>query len=308
MFYSLSFLLIILTVGFVYQGVSASIDMKKYKAPGRMYDVYGKQMHIYTAGKGNATAVFIAGWGTANPYVDFSPLYDKLQKDTKIAVIDRFGYGYSEMTDRERTIDNIVDETHKLLQESGQQPPYIMVGHSLGSLEVIRYAERYPDEVKGIVLLDAGNPEYYSNQKPLITYSKTLQFLRNLGLIRLIYHLNDGLLLETRNHLKLVPNELKEVDEAYNLANIANNSVIDEMRQIQINANKVIKENNGLKMPMTVITADNFGKIEKDWLETQIKLASWSSSGKQVVLQDSKHYIHQYHPDRIAEEILRLSK
>ncbi|KAA9021604.1 alpha/beta hydrolase [Niallia endozanthoxylica] len=306
--YSLPLLLFLLTIGFVYQEIGESRAQKKYTAVGETYDIYGKKMHIYTGGKGSSTVVFHAGSGTPNPYVDFSTLYDRIGHETKYAVIDRFGYGYSDLSNRKRDIDNIVDENRKLLQESGQKPPYILVGHSLSSLEVIRYAQRYPEEVSGIVLLDGGNPEYYSKQKPLTFFSHVLQFLRTTGLFRFVYEINEGFFISGRNNLKFVPNELKEIDQAFTLLKMGNKNVTDELRQAQKNATKVLKANNGLAMPIIVLTADSFGEIKQDWLESQKELTKWSSAGKQIVVKDSQHYIHHYRPGFIAEEILNLVK
>ncbi|MFT4414996.1 alpha/beta fold hydrolase [Fredinandcohnia humi] len=308
MLYSLAFLIVVLIVGFVYQGISASKDFKKYQAVGKTYDVFNNKMHIYTGGEGPSTVVFNAGSGTPNPYVDFYPLYEKLDNKTKYAVIDRFGYGYSEITNRKREIDNIVDETRKLLQESGQKPPYIMVGHSLASLETIRYAQRYPEEVKGIVLLDAGNPEYYFKQKSLTFVSQVSQFLRTSGVLRVMYQFDENVINKKRNNLEYVPNKLKEVDSAYYLLGAGNKNQTDELRQLKKNAEKVLKANRGLEVPMTVITTDNFGEIEQDWLDSQEKLTSWSSSGKQIVAEDSRHYVHHYRPELVAEEILNMTK
>lgn len=303
--YTFVFLVIIFAVGFTYQGINVSQDIKKYTPVGKMYEVYGKKMHIYTGGEGDSTVVFNAGWGTPNPYVDFSPLYKKMEKDTKYAVIDRFGYGYSEMTERKRDIDNIVDETRKLLKESRQKPPYVLVGHSLASLETIRYAQRYPDEVKGIVLVDAGNPEYYSKQKTATVFSQVIGFIRTSGLLRMAYQINEDFFIQPRNSLEFVPAKLKEIDQAFTLIKLGNKNVTDEMRQIRNNAEKV-SEDQSLQVPLTVLTADSFGKIKEDWLESQIELSTWSSSGKQIVVKEANHSIHQYQPDIIAAEILRM--
>ena len=305
--YTFVFLVIIFAVGFTYQGINVSKDIKKYTPVGKMYKVYGKKMHIYTGGEGDSTVVFNAGWGTPNPYVDFSPLYKKLEKDTRYAVIDRFGYGYSEMTDRKRDIDNIVDETRKLLKESGQKPPYVLVGHSLASLETIRYAQRYPDEVKGIVLVDAGNPEYYSKQKTATVFSQAMGFIRASGLLRMAYQINEDFFIQPRNSLEFVPAKLKEIIQAFTLIKLGNKNVTDEMRQIRNNAEKV-SEDQSLQVPLTVLTADSFGKIKGDWLESQIELSAWSSSGKQIVVKEANHSIHHYQPDIIAAEILSMLK
>ncbi|WP_010344803.1 alpha/beta fold hydrolase, partial [Paenibacillus peoriae] len=136
-------ILVFLGAGAIYEQVSVRKDLKSYTPSGKLYDVDGKRMHLYAGGQGDVTVVFASGWGTANPYVDFSPLYEKLAPHVKFAVYDRFGYGYSDTTDKKRDIDTITNEIHKVLQASGQKPPYLFVGHSLGSLETLRFAQKY---------------------------------------------------------------------------------------------------------------------------------------------------------------------
>lgn len=302
-----AFLLLFFAVGFTYQGISVSNDKKTNKAVGELHEVFGNNMHIYKGGEGDSTVVFLSGWGTANPYVDFYPLYEKLEKHTKYAVIDKFGYGYSEMTDRKREIDNIVEETRDLLQKSGVEAPYILVGHSLASLETLRYAQKYPEEVEGIVLLDAGHPEFYAEQKPATWFSQVIQSLRTSGVLRMLVSINEDLLNGTRNNLEFVPAKLQEMDKASNLSLLGNKNVTDEMRQIKNNAAKVL-EQKSVNVPLTVLTADSFGEVKEDWLESQKELSTWSPSGKHIVLEDSNHSVHQYQPGLIANEILSLIK
>jgi pimeloyl-ACP methyl ester carboxylesterase len=308
MLYCLAFLIFTFAIGFCYQGYSAWKDAKKYSSAfGKTYEVYGGNMHIYTGGEGDNTVVFNAGSGTANPYVDFYPLYEKLEKETKYAVIDRFGYGYSDTTDRKRDVDNIVEETRQLLKESGLKPPYIMVGHSLASLETIRYAQKYPDEVSGIVLVDAGNPEYYSNLKPPAFISPLTWFLRTSGAFRVATHINENFLYGKRNNLEYVPADLREIDLAFHLMKLGNKNITGELQQLDQNVQKVLEEKS-LDVPLTVLTADSFGSADQYWLDTQAELATWSSLGKHIVVKDSNHYIHQYQPDFVSEEIISLLK
>ncbi|KAJ3198049.1 hypothetical protein HK101_009479 [Irineochytrium annulatum] len=173
-----------------YEAYQSTQDMKSYPPPGKYYEVSGRNMHLYTAGRGEVTVVFASGWGTPNPYVDFSPLYDKLKSKVKIAVYDRFGYGYSDYTNEPRDVDTISEEIHQLLRTSGQRPPYIMVGHSLGSLETLRFAQRYPDEVAGMVMIDGGSPEYYSTVEMDTPewYFASARFLVKTGVARTLLH------------------------------------------------------------------------------------------------------------------------
>jgi pimeloyl-ACP methyl ester carboxylesterase len=297
-------------IGFVYQRMGVKQDLMSYKPPGKLVQVGNNKMHIYAGGAGDITVVLASGWGTVNPYADFYPLYEGLGKSTKFVVYDRFGNGFSDLTDQKRDIDQIAAEIHEGLVKSGQKPPYIMVGHSLGSLETIRFTQKYPKEVKGIVLIDGGSPEYYADQKPITAVSIIQRTLINSGLIRFLYHVNgfaDSLNNE-RNKLLLLPDNLKDLDRVSTLLIANNRNVTDEMKQSQKNAKLIVADKVPLTIPLTVITAGSYGKAEKKWLDSQEKLKNWSTIGKQIIIEDAYHYIHQYHPELIVSEIVATAK
>lgn len=251
-------ILVFLGSGAIYEQVSARMDLKTYIPSGKLYKVNGKNMHLYTGGQGDVTVVFASGWGTANPYVDFSPLYEKLAPHVKFAVYDRFGYGYSDTTDKKRDIDTITNEIHEVLQASGQKPPYLFVGHSLGSLETLRFAQKYPDEVQGIVMVDGGSPEYYYNYAEAPVSGFMNKLLIKTGVIRMLFH--------SDNDKKPFP------------------------------------------FPLTVLTSDYLGVTNDGWNKYEKEFTSWSVQAKQLVVKDTEHYIHQYRPDLVADEILALAK
>ncbi|NRD80020.1 alpha/beta hydrolase [Bacillus sp. BRMEA1] len=306
--YGLGFLVVIFGGGFLYQWVGVHNDLPKYKPPGQLYNVFGRKMHVYSGGNGKVTIIFNAGWGTVNPYVDYYPLYNEINEQARYAVIDRFGYGYSDLTNRKRDIDNIVEESHSLLLKAKIKPPYILVGHSLGSLETIRFAQKYPSEVKGIVLLDGGSPEYYANQTPLTAVSYIQRFIVQSGVARALYHIHGFAesVASERNSLKKLPNKLKDLDRISTLLKANNKNITEEMQRSQLNARKVLNGKKPLDIPLTVITAGNFGKQDKVWLKSQAALTKWSVSGKQIIVEDSEHYVHQYRPDLVAKEILSM--
>lgn len=304
-------ILVLLVSGAIYEGVSARQDLKSYKPSGKLYKIDGKNMHVYNQGQGDVTVVFASGWGTANPYVDFYPLYEKLTPHVKIAVYDRFGYGYSDTTDKKRDIDTITNEIHEVLQASGQKPPYLFVGHSLGSLEVIRFAQKYPDEVQGIVMLDSGSPEYYydDKEKP-VTGGFINKLLIKTGVIRMMFH-SDSVVESTlaiRNGLKFVPDELKEVDLKASLLKLENKNINDELHRSQANAKTVLDDKKPFPFPLTVLTSDYLGVTDDVWNKYEEEFTSWSLQAKQLVIKDTEHYIHQYRPDLVADEILALAK
>ncbi|MDF2834537.1 MAG: alpha/beta hydrolase [Paenibacillus sp.] len=310
--YVFGILAVLLLIGAAYQWYGSAEDKKNYAPAGKRYEVAGGNMHLYTEGAGDVTVVFASGWGTANPYADFYPLYEALNPHVKIAVYDRFGYGYSDATDRKRDIDSIVDEIHELLQASGQKPPYVLAGHSLGSLEAIRYAQRFPEEVQGILLIDGGSPEYYRSSTELVLIPWTYAGLRTTGLLRVLYRFDgfEDWVNDQSNEQKLLPEPLKELNRLSALLKAGNRNMTDELRQSRENAEVVLQGKKPLDIPITVLTADYLGKLDDDpsWKVSQAALPTWSASGKQVVVKDSSHYIHAYRPDVVVEELLKLTE
>ncbi|MBB6669297.1 alpha/beta fold hydrolase [Cohnella nanjingensis] len=309
MLYGGASILLLFIVGYFYQREGVRQDLLQYKPVGKHVEVYGHRMHIYSGGNGESTVVLSAGWGTPSPYVDFFPLYEKLAGQVRFAVIDNFGYGYSELTDRKRDIDLIVEEMHEGLKQAREKPPYIMVGHSLAALESIRFAQQYPDEVKGILLIDGGSPEYYAHQRPMTFVSEFQKFLIRFGVARALYQIPGFAesVSSERNALNLLPDDLKDLDRRASLLKGNNRNITDEMRQSQRNAFMVLSGPKPLNIPFTIMTAGSFGKADTAWLESQKALLSWSTEAKQVVIEDAEHYIHQYRPDLVAEEILKLA-
>lgn len=307
----LAFAVLLAAAGTLYQTYGLSQDAKTYKPVGKLYDVAGHRMHLYVAGQGDTTVVFASGWGTPSPYADFSTLYAGLEPHVKVAVYDRFGYGFSDTTGQKRDIDTIVDEIHELLSDAGLKPPYVFVGHSLGSLETIRYAQRFPDEVKGIALIEGGSPEYYAARDGYTIIPYAYRALRTIGALRLLYQAKgfSEWVNDQSNGLRLLPDNLKNLDRQAALLKAGNRDMTDEIRRSRSNAKIVLSGRKPLDIPMTVLTADYFGKLDEDkaWRDSQAALTSWSTSARQLLVPNTSHYIHAYKPDIVVQAILELA-
>ena len=160
--------------------------------PGRFVEIDGHNMSIYEAGKGEHTLVFLSGAGTVSPILDFKSLYSLLSDDFKIVVIEKFGYGFSDVVDEERSFETILRQDREVLSKSGIKAPYILCPHSMSGLETIMWAQKYPEEVEGIVGLDMVVPGFYDGFDPKSTLrlEKIGALARKIGLIRLFY--TDG--------------------------------------------------------------------------------------------------------------------
>lgn len=138
--------------------------MLKKEAPlreplGQMVEVDGHCMNIYTESEGEHVLVFMSGAGISAPIIDYKSIYSLLSDDYKIVVIEKFGYGFSDIVDSERTFDTVLRQDREALAKAGIDGSYILCPHSMSGLEAILWAQNYPDEVKAIVGLDMSVPQ-----------------------------------------------------------------------------------------------------------------------------------------------------
>lgn len=121
--------------------------------PGILVDAGGHKLHMNIQGKGSPTVVFENGSG------DFSFIWSLVQpevaKFTQTVSYDRAGYAWSQPGPMPRTANQICFELHAALHNAGVHPPYILVGQSFGGFLVRAFARYYPEEVAGMVLVEA---------------------------------------------------------------------------------------------------------------------------------------------------------
>jgi pimeloyl-ACP methyl ester carboxylesterase len=144
------------------------IDDTTYTHAQHLVDVGdGRKMNLYCSGSGTPTVILDSGlsdsdivWGFVQPM---------LAKQTQVCSYDRAGIGYSDRAKRASTTGNIVDDLRNLLRAAAVAPPYIMVGHSLGGLNVRLYAYRHRHEVAGLVLVDPAYEGEFEESRTLDT-------------------------------------------------------------------------------------------------------------------------------------------
>lgn len=135
--------------------------------PGRLVDVNGHKIHLLTAGQKGPAVVMFHGAGDIG--LIWNLVLPEVGKFSRTVAVDQAGEGWSEHGHGVHMWQQAYD-THTALQNAGVEGPYILVGHSLGGLITRVYANMYPDEVAGVVLVDATHPDVvlriYQNGKP----------------------------------------------------------------------------------------------------------------------------------------------
>ena len=129
-------------------------SQKKQKAPEGTFELpNGRSLYIECRGSGSPTIVVEAGLGM--PAYDMSELQKPLARQYMTCTYDRANMGSSSKAPTPRTAGEIVSDLHQLLRTADVAGPYVLVGHSAGGFFVQLYGRRYPDEVVGVVALNA---------------------------------------------------------------------------------------------------------------------------------------------------------
>jgi len=131
---------------------AASTTDGAFAKPQLRVDIGGRKLNLYCSGSGATTVLFDSSAGEAG--WSWFKVQPEVAKHTRACTFDRAGYGFSDPASRPNTSQNVVEDLHKGLAAAGIKPPYLLVGHSLGGGTAQVYAYRYPDEVKGMVLVE----------------------------------------------------------------------------------------------------------------------------------------------------------
>ncbi|WP_461615512.1 alpha/beta hydrolase [Clostridium sp. Marseille-QA1073] len=295
-----TFVIFILLIGCLYERIGGYKDEKNYLPVGKMVEVNNHKINVFSKGEGNSTVVFTGGLNEPSSYADFYPVYKEIFNYTRIVTYDRPRHEWSEVTDGSRDIDSIVEEMHTALIESGEKSPYILVGHSYASLQMIRFAQLYKDEVSTLILIDGGNPEYYAQNGLEIANSTVAKykFLKSTGIARLALYHTDFF----SKKLKLLPDDLKQIYLGMAVKTMYNKNIIDEGNGAKANAKTVLENGHLGSLPIRILTAPS----DPEWDNSQIALKEWSTDSKQIVVNGADHAIHQYNLDVVNNEIKKL--
>ncbi|MFJ6264987.1 alpha/beta fold hydrolase [Lysinibacillus xylanilyticus] len=290
--------LVLITASYIIHQIKLSKEDKLFTPTGKMVEVNGHQLHVYLEGNGEETLVFMPEGGTSSPVLDFKSLYSLLSDKYKIAVVEKAGYGFSDITDSEPNIDTILQETRKALLKSGVEGPYILAPHSMSGIEALYWAQVYPNEVKAIIGLDMAVPAAYKDydiNMPLVHLSA---FAANIGFTRWIPGLSESDAIKYGT----LTDEEKELYKVIFYRRTVTKNMVNEIKHIKENAEKVGAD--GIpNVPILLFSSNGQGTgwNEDAWNEFQKDFISKYKDGTLIKL-DCAHYIHDIEFKRIADE------
>lgn len=225
---------------------------------------------LVVAGTGSPTVVFESGIGQGKR--NWAPVFNPVSDVTRAVAYDRAGYGQSEASESSRDGLQIVLELRDMLRVEGILPPYVLVGHSLGGTVVKLFAKTFPNEIAGVVLVDARHEEF-------------TQRCRQRGVSRLLYEPPEALLSmlppTPRAELQAAPLTLKQARRAGTFPDV----------------------------PLIVLTQSNVTSrwpktLGKVWETSQRRMAKMSALGRVKVVGKAGHNVHMDRPDVVARAVL----
>lgn len=320
---------ILLVAGNIVQRRATADDFEQFPAPGQLVGVDGRQLHIFCQGEGSPTVIADAGNG------DFSLTWGLVQPEVaklaRICVYDRAGYGWSDPNPAPRTAQRMAAELHTLLQNAEIEGPYILVGHSLGGLNVRMYASLYPEGVVGVVLVDAAHEESLTRFPAEFTQilkqqngtRVVMQLMAQFGIFRLMGESAGEQFLP--EHIKQLPEDQQTV---YLMLTSHPNffaTARAEMDSFAESGHQVSQMGDLGDLPLVVLSArdaqsaeamqaagapDDFpvDEIQAAAQALQRDLASLSTNSTHLLVADSGHFIQLDRPDQVIAAIQQILK
>lgn len=268
--------------------------------PGRLVDLGGYRLHINCQGMGSPTVILDAGLGDWSSH--WTAVQKLLQEDTRVCSYDRAGYGWSDPGPRPRDSQRIVTELHSLLEKADIAPPYLLVGHSFGGINMRLFASTYPSEAAGLVLVDASHPDSLPYRRdafgtgPATTSNQLM-----------VSHYVER---EEKNF----PAEAVPAMQDNLLRTKASVTARGEYRALGSSVKELMESHPFGDIPLTVVSrgrrewpaGEDGDEKEKSWHQQQQELTHLSRLSLFIVAEQSGHHIHMDQPELVASLVQNM--
>ncbi|MEQ5839941.1 alpha/beta hydrolase [Paraburkholderia acidicola] len=245
----------------------------------------GRIAYTVSGHGGHPTVVLETGLGAES--AEWQPIQVALAAHCTVFRYDRLGRGASDRPLTVRHAGHLIDELHALLQATAMPPPYLIVGHSFGGLLARGFAQRYRDEMHGLVLVESMHTRQFSvfgNAFPPPGESDTPEQTRMRTLWAGEWRLPDA----TPEHIDL-PTSLDLYREIAPLGDL----------------------------PVTVITAGSYANsrffptetrdaLQARWEYLQRELLQLSTQARQIMTPASQHFVQRDDPDVVIDAVLAM--
>jgi pimeloyl-ACP methyl ester carboxylesterase len=218
-----------------------------------------------------ATVLLIAG-GSYSTEV-WNDIQKPLSASSRVCSVDRAGVGRSDPSPRPQTAEEIVTDIHAALGQAREEPPYILVGHSVGGIYGRMFAARYPESVSALVLIDSAHEE---------------QIWRLAAIAPALVDAEYG-------------DAWKDPTRRRDLGFLADGEILTWHTTAPL---AVLQQGRGLpERPDLGLTTAVIRQVTALWRSLQRDLASRSPSGELRTAQRSGHFIQTEEPELVVQAV-----
>ncbi len=289
----------LLVAGTFYEQFSEWRDRATIARVGHLVDVGGRSLNLYCSGQGSPTVVFETNLGM--PGLSWSFIQRMAATQTRACWYDRAGYGWSDPAPSSNYSDGIATDLHALLTKAGVPPPYVLVGHAMGSFHARVFRGRYPGEVAGMVLVDPMSEDLISDETELLEWARPAmlgiqRFFVRAGAFRLLAPVDGPAGIQG---LMLQPKSITAAGQEVPL---------------RIDAGLARRSGSFGDMPVLILTAGRPGGEESEELDVEPQrkvalhrqMAALSSKGRAVFLQGVGHQIPLEAPAAVIDGVRQV--
>jgi pimeloyl-ACP methyl ester carboxylesterase len=304
------------------QLLCARLDARKFPAPGRIINTSRGNMHVQQMGSGAPAIVLEAGIAASS--LNWSILQPKLAELATTLSYDRPGFGWSKSDQRECTLQRMSDDLHALLKALDISRPYVLVGHSYAAYILRVYAQRFANELAGIILVDPLTPEEWTKPRHFqrwqlrrgVWFSRAGAALGSIGVVRFsLWLLQRGNSAVPRGILavfgarasetgyrilgelaKLPAGTVRLIRERWSHAEFFM-TMSRYVQTLPITAAEASRFKIPAHIPVTVISGAHQPPVR---MAEHKAIAAHSLRGKHLIAENSAHWVHLDQPDLIV--------
>jgi pimeloyl-ACP methyl ester carboxylesterase len=281
---------------------------KDIPPPGEMIDVGGHSLHINCTGIASERPTIIIESGLGNSGMEYYWIQNALEKSDHVCSYDRASMGWSEESDFDADSINIATQLHTLLNKSDIKRPFMFAGHSAAGLHMRVYANKYPEEVAGMVFIDAVHPDQYTAQRPHIPEYNKVGRKEMMSMLNIMEVATKWGLVRISNLFSTpfkdgFPEHISEKINYYHHKGTILAGIRAEFYAKAVSSVQASKAENMGSMPLTIITTPlgevvgRTGKapVELDYIMTKIhekiqqKNLFSSTNSKMVIIEGADH-------------------
>lgn len=292
--------------GFTMHRSASRRDAVEFAPTGTMADAGGFRLHMRVTGEANGRPTVVLDGGLVSLADNWHWVQTALAKETRVVAFDRAGFGGSEISPHPRDVQQIAREMYTALHNAGIDGPYVLAGHSFGGLTVRAFADLYPEEVAGLVLVDASHPDQWLHM-PVPNADRMLA--RSLQMTSLLSHVGLGRVMTgpARAVAAGLPEPLQRAIIAACAPAHVPATEAKEMRawstasRDQINRAKPLGD-----LPLAVISVSEQDLYGDALTVLQDQLAALSSNVRRTTVQGATHYSllgERHNAEQVAQAI-----